>query len=194
MEDVERPLTVLLADDLEGGFTELVRVHAGSVHTFLHRLTGSTFDADDLGQETLLRAYAALKSYPPQRRRDLQVRTWLLTISANVWRNHVRTRSRRPNAAYQLDDAPDTLVDGSPGPEEHAANAEQRRRLVAALAELPERHRIPVVLRHVLGLSYAEVAQVQGCPVGTAKAHVARGVSGLRLILGDNEAPEGVTT
>ena len=189
-----QPLTALLADDLEGGFTELVRVYAGPVHAFLHRVTGSTFDADDLGQETLLRAYSALKGYPPERRRDLQVRTWLLTIATNVWRNHVRTRSRRPDIVYRLDDAPDTWVDGAPGPEEHAANVEQRRRLVAALTELPERHRVPVVLRHIVGLSYAEVAQVQGCPVGTAKAQVARGVSGLRLLLGDDETPEEVTT
>ncbi|ASW57371.1 RNA polymerase sigma factor [Plantactinospora sp. KBS50] len=186
-------LTTLLAEDVDAGFTELVRIHASTVHAYLHRVSGSAADADDLGQDTLLRAYTALRTYPPQRRRDLHVRTWLLTIATNVWRNHVRTRTRRPDTVARLDEAAGAWADDAPGPEEHAANAEQRRRLVIALTELPERHRIPVVLRHIVGLSYAEVAQVQGCPVGTAKAQVARGVVSLRSLLGDTDSPEEVT-
>ncbi|GHE15595.1 hypothetical protein GCM10010339_90760 [Streptomyces alanosinicus] len=76
-----------------------------------------------------------------------------------------------------------------PGPEEFASHADDRRRLIAALAELSEKHRISVVLRHVVGMSYAEVAEVQGCPVGTAKAQVSRAVGELRQLLAAAAVP-----
>ncbi|MGW1666948.1 RNA polymerase sigma factor [Streptomyces microflavus] len=183
MSDMAEQLTDLLAEDLDGGFTELVRVHAKSVHAFLLRVTGSAAEADDLGQDTFLRAYTALQGYPPERRRALSPRAWLLTIAANVWRNHVRASVRRPVSAMRVDDARDAWPDARPGPAERALNADERTRLVAVLSELPEHHRIPVVLRHVVGMSYAEVAQVQGCPVGTAKAQVSRGMSDLRRLM-----------
>ncbi|MFD8686689.1 RNA polymerase sigma factor [Streptomyces sp. NPDC059651] len=188
MEDEAEQLTELLARDLDGGFTELVRVHARAVHLFLLRVTGSAAEADDLGQDTFLRAYTALQGYSGPRRRELRPRAWLLTIAANVWRNHVRTSMRRPVSAMRVEDAEDMWSDGRPGPEERASTAEDRDLLVAALSELPEIHRVPVVLRHVMGMSYAEVAQVQGCPVGTAKAQVSRGLGNLRRLLEPREA------
>ncbi|MET7507351.1 RNA polymerase sigma factor [Streptomyces albidoflavus] len=186
-------LTELLAGDLDGGFTELVRVHARGVHAFLYRVSGSAAEADDLGQDTFLRAYTALQGYSPQRRRELRPRAWLMTIAANVWRNHVRSSVRRPVSALRVDDAEDTWCDTGPGPAERALNTDDRGRLVAALSELPEHQRIPVVLRHVIGMSYAEVAQVQGCPVGTAKAQVSRGMADLRRLLTPQELKEATT-
>ena len=75
------------------------------------------------------------------------------------------------------------LVDGSDGPEQLAIRADDRERLAALVAELPERHRLPIVLRHVAGLSYPELATVLGCPVGTAKARVSRGAQALRDLM-----------
>ncbi|MFG3706428.1 RNA polymerase sigma factor [Micromonospora sp. NPDC047670] len=183
MDELAEQLTDLLAQDLDAGFTELVRVHARAVHAFLLRVSGSAAEADDLGQDAFLRAYTALQGYPPERRRALQPRAWLMTIAANVWRNHVRSSSRRPLSVMRVDDAPDMWSDADPGPAECALNADDRGRLVAALSRLPEYYRVPVVLRHVVGMSYAEVAQIQGCPVGTAKAQVSRGMSDLRRLL-----------
>ncbi|CAL9392236.1 RNA polymerase sigma factor [Streptomyces sp. Tu 3180] len=184
MDDKAEQLTDLLAVDLEAGFTELVRVHAGAVHAFLYRVSGSFTEADDLGQDTFLRAYTALQGYAAARRRELRPRAWLMTIASNVWRNHVRTRTRRPvTAGPPVEETLDAWPDRTPGPEERAATAEDRARLVTALSALPERHRIPVVLHHVIGMSYAEVAEVQGCAVGTAKAQVSRGLGHLRRLL-----------
>ncbi|MEU6062863.1 RNA polymerase sigma factor [Streptomyces sp. NPDC047097] len=183
MDDVAEQLTDLLATDLDDGFTELVRVHARAVHAFLLRVSGSAAEADDLGQDTFLRAYTALQGYSPQRRRELRPRAWLMTIAANVWRNHVRTSVRRPVSVMQVEDTQDSWSDMRPGPEESAVMADDRGRLVVALSKLPEKHRVPVVLRHVVGMSYAEVAEVQGCPVGTAKAQVSRGLGSLRRLL-----------
>ncbi|BAJ31632.1 MULTISPECIES: RNA polymerase sigma factor [Kitasatospora] len=193
MDDVAEQLTELLAADLDGGFTELVRVHARAVHAFLLRVSGSPAEADDLGQDAFLRAYVALQGYSPERRRELRPRAWLMTIAANVWRNHVRGSVRRPVSPVPVEEAAATWSDTAPGPAERAEHGEDRDRLVAALSELPDHHRVPVVLRHVIGLSYAEVAQVQGCPVGTAKAQVSRGMGDLRRLLGAQEDLKEVT-
>ncbi|MFE6691553.1 RNA polymerase sigma factor [Streptomyces sp. NPDC057743] len=194
MDEVAEQLTDLLATDLDDGFTELVRTHARGVHAFLLRVSGSSAEADDLGQDTFLRAYTALQTYSPERRRTLRPRAWLMTIAANVWRNHVRTNTRRPASVMQIDDAEDILSAAEPGPAERALNADDRGRLIAALSELPEHYRIPVVLRHVVGMSYVEVAHVQGCPVGTAKAQVSRGMWGLRRLLAPDDELREVTT
>lgn len=194
-EKAEQQLTELLAADLDSGFTELVRVYERAVYALLLRVSGSATEADDLGQDAFLRAYTALQGYAPERRRELKLRAWLMTIAANVWRNHVRTCTRRPApAGVRVEDAVDAWTDGGPGPAERAALAEDRRCLVAALLELPEHHRIAVVLRHVVGMSYAEVADVQGCAVGTVKAQVSRGLKRLRQLLeSDTSLLEEVT-
>lgn len=185
MDDkAEQQLTELLAADLDGGFTELVRVHGRAVYTFLFRVCGSATEADDLGQDAFLRAYTALRGYAPERRRELKPRAWLLAVAANVWRNHVRTRTRRPAlAGMPVEDVAGSWTDHSAGPEERAELADDRGRLVTALLQLSEQQRIAVVLRHVMGMSYAEVAEVQGCPVGTVKAQVSRGLRSLRRLL-----------
>jgi len=195
MDETAELIPDLLAKDLDDGFTELVRVHAGVVYAFLRRVSGSAADADDLGQETFLRAYTALQEYPPDRLRALRPRAWLLTIAANAWRNHVRSRVRRPESPLVTHDAAEIWPDAAPGPAELAATADDRRRLVAALQELPESHRACVVLRHIVGLSYAELAEIQGSPVGTVKAHVSRGVDSLRQLLSPSSVagPEEVS-
>ena len=180
MDGTTLPLTELLATDLDDGFTELVRTQAAAVRSVLLRLSGSAREADDLGQDTFLRAYTALRDYSPQRRRELQPRAWLLTIAANVWRNHLRTVTRRPTTADGVQPAEIDLPDRAPGPEQRALDGAQRDQLVSALAELPEHHRLPVVLRHVGELSYQEVAQILESPVGTVKAQVSRGLAALR--------------
>ncbi|WP_260610170.1 RNA polymerase sigma factor [Streptomyces sp. WAC06614] len=182
-------LTERLAVDLDDGFTELVRVHATAVRAFLFRVTGSAAEADDLGQDTFLRAYTALRGYSPARRRALRPRAWLMTIAANVWRNHVRAGVRRPVSATTVEDACQAWPDDRPGPEERAYHAEDRGRLVSALTELPENPRVAVVLRHVVGLSYGEIAEAQGCPVGTVKAQVSRGIGSLRQLLEAEDPP-----
>ncbi|MCX4680608.1 RNA polymerase sigma factor [Streptomyces sp. NBC_01433] len=182
-------VTARLAVDLDDGFTELVRVHATAVRAFLLRVTGSATEADDLGQDTFLRAYTALQGYSPQRRRELRPRAWLMTIAANAWRNHVRSGVRRPVSATPVEDVCQAWPDRSPGPDERADTAFDRHRLVSALTELPENPRVAVVLRHIVGLSYQEIAEAQGCPVGTVKAQVSRGIGSLRQLMATEDPP-----
>ena len=111
----------------------------------------------------------------------LALRPWLATIARNLARNRLR---RRPPPSRPLEDGDgQPLAVAAPAAAEPAQVAErvQERELLAALlASLPRHWREAVVLRHVEGLPYAEVAEVLGRPVGTVKTHVHRGVRQLR--------------
>jgi RNA polymerase sigma factor (sigma-70 family) len=168
-----------LADDLDAGYGEFVRAHATAVYSTALRLSGSPADAEDLAQETFIRAYKALRRFDAERVLVLESRPWLLTITVNLWRNSLRRASRRPRETGAPH--PD-VADRRRGPEAAAEATEDSQFLVDLLRELPEHHRVPVVLRHVVGLSYPEIAVVLECPVGTAKSNVARGLEALRAL------------
>jgi RNA polymerase sigma-70 factor (ECF subfamily) len=180
------PLTLRLSRDVDGAFAEVVSSLEGAVFTTALRVSGARQDAEDLAAETFLRAYAALRRYPPARIEELQLRPWLLTICLNLWRNQVRAASRRPQRVPRPSPDPPELPAPGESPEDHAERRHQADRLAGLLVQLPDRQRIAVVLRHVVGLSYAEVAEVVGCPESTAKSHVRRGVGQLRFLLGDD--------
>ncbi|MCM2388370.1 RNA polymerase sigma factor [Streptomyces sp. CWNU-1] len=183
MGEMAGALPERLAADLDQGFAELVQAQATGIRTYLLRLTGATAEAEDLTQDTFLRAYVALQNYSPARRRALRPRAWLMSIATNVWRNDIRNKSRRPVSAGRVEGAGDIWPDDRPGPDERALTSADRKVLVDALVQLPERYRVAIVLRHVAGMSYAEIAEVQDCPVGTVKAQVSRGLTGLRALL-----------
>jgi RNA polymerase sigma factor (sigma-70 family) len=152
-------------------FPRLVRTHTGDVWTTALRLTGSKEDAEDLVQEVFTSAWSAMQSWPAERFTELRPRPWLVTITLNAWRNGLRTASRRPRTAPLLDhDAAAPQID-------HLDEAE---RLAELVAHLPEAYRAPVVLRHVVGLSYSDIAAALDCPPGTVKAQVSRGLALLR--------------
>lgn len=170
-----------LGDDVEAAFPDVVAAYQHAVFTTALRVSGCQEDAADIAAEAFLRAYAALRAYPPERLGQLQLRPWLLTIVLNLLRNEARSAGRRP-AQVGLE-AWDPVADGGEGPEDHAQRHDGQSRLGALLSELPDTQRTAVVLRHVVGLPYAEMAVVMGCPEGTAKSHVARGLDRLRALL-----------
>jgi len=173
-------LPLRLSQNLEEAFPDVVAAYDRAVFTTALRMSGHPEDAADAAAEAFLRAYTALRSYPPARIGQLQLRPWLLTIVLNLVRNDARAASRRP-AQVVLDGA--GPADRREGPEEQASRHDGQARLGCLLAELPEVQRTAVVLRHVVGLPYAELAVVMGCPEGTAKSHVARGVQRLRALI-----------
>lgn len=181
--DVVAPadLLIALADDLDGGFAELVRTYQHVVYSVALRVSGGApAEAEDLSAEAFLRAYRALRGYDRSRRLALQPRAWLLTIMLNTWRNSVRSASRRP--AQMLWAEPPERPAPGPSVEQEAENAETRRHLAELLALLPVGQRTAVVLRHVGGLSIAEIATVMSVPEGTAKSHTSRGLHRLRQL------------
>lgn len=138
------------------------------VFTTALRLSPTPADAEELAQETFVRAYWALRGYDAERTAALALRPWLARIAVNLCRNAARDRSRRPVTTV--------LVDGS---HPHAGDASDGIGWQALLAGLPERQRAAVVLRHVQGLPYAEIAIVLGVPAGTVKSDVHRALATL---------------
>lgn len=164
-----------LAADLDGTFPEVVVALQADLHSGLRRLTGNPADADDLTQEAFIRAYLALQGYEPRRIRDLRLRGWIWTIALNLGRNHARDRARRP---VPLEVEPVPIHD--PEPPDTAAWDER-------LAGLSVAQRRAVVLRHVVGLDYAEIAAATGRAEGTVKSDVHRGLDKLRTIMEDEQ-------
>lgn len=159
-----------LADDLDGSFPDLVVAVRDDLYSGLRRLHGP--EAEDLAQEALIRAYRALSEYDAQRIRTLRLRPWLWTIALNLGRNHARDRARRPQPVAFEDRHPVT----DPEPADTVAWDQWLGRLSAD-------QRRAVVLRHVVDLSYAEIAEATGRPEGTVKADVSRGLARLRTIV-----------
>jgi RNA polymerase sigma factor (sigma-70 family) len=175
-------LPLRLSVDLEEAFPDVVAGYEQAVYTTALRMTGGRAeDAADVAAEAFLRAYTALRSYPAERIGQLQLRPWLLTIVLNLLRNEARAASRRP--LHVGLDAWSIPADGQESPEDQAQRHDGQARLGALLTELPDTQRTAVVLRHVVGLPYAEMAVVMGCPEGTAKSHVARGLQRLRALI-----------
>jgi RNA polymerase sigma factor (sigma-70 family) len=167
-----------LATDVDAAFPTFVAHHQDLVYGVALRLTGRSTDAEELAQDAFVRAYRALKGYPAERVRELRPRGWLATIVTNLGRD--RRRRRRP-ATVGLEAAGETPApDARSGPHAVLERRESARAWRARLEALPRRYRDAVALRHVDGLSYAELASVLGRPMGTVKSDVYRGVRMLR--------------
>ena len=176
-------LQTQLAEDVDAHFERLMLAYQGPLYAFAWRLSGNPQDAEEVVQDAFVRAYRALKGYPGERIRELALRPWLYQIALNVFRNRVRGRRLEtvPMDPAPGDDDYQELSDyGQDSPETAAVESEVRGELAALLAALPERYRAAVILRFVQGLSYAEMAEVLGQPVGTIKANVHRGIRWLR--------------
>ena len=155
----------------------MVHDHQDRLYALGYALTGNRHDAEEVAQDTLLRAYRALVRYPPERVRELKQRAWLHRIAVNVARN----RYRRPGP--RLVELNGSEPSHASGPEEDVIMRAEIDELAARVAGLPLRYREAVVLRHVHELSYAEAAEALGQPVGTVKANVHRG---LKMLRGEN--------
>ena len=155
-------------------FERMVHEHQDRLYALGYALTGNRHDAEEVAQDTLLRAYRALVTYAPERIRDLKQRPWLHRIAVNVARN--RYRGLRP----RIVELNGSEQDVAPGPEAQAVRRSQLDDVAASLAALPARYREAVVLRFVQDLSYAEVAEALGQPLGTVKSNVHRALKMLR--------------
>ncbi|HEX3538960.1 MAG TPA: RNA polymerase sigma factor [Acidimicrobiales bacterium] len=180
---VTSDLTARLSCDLDGVFAEVVEEFQVAVYTTALRIAGHAGDAEDLAAETFLRAYSALRGYSADRIAGLHLRPWLITICLNQWRNQVRAASRRvalaPPPTWDVADQ----AAGGESPSSRVEHRDDAEQLTRALRQLPPKTQIAVVLRHIVGLSPAEIAEVLGCPEGTARSHVSRGLDRLRTLL-----------
>lgn len=167
--DSELVLRCLTHDDT-AAFGELVRLHQSAVRGFLRHLTrGDHAWADDLAQETFLRAYRELKRY----RGASRLETWLLGIAFNLFRNDRRRRREAP-----LDERTPEPVAPETGP-----LSDLRQDLAGALARLPDDQQLALRLSLHHSLTHEEIASTTGWPLGTVKTHLSRGKDRLQELL-----------
>jgi len=163
-------------DDL-GDFEKEAVSHLPTLLAVSSRLTRSSVESEDLVQDTLLKALRAREHFTP----GSNMRAWLLRILTNTFIN----RYRRGGLERSVLDGPDAdpLADGWIGastmeamrdPESRALRALLEREIVTALDELPEEFRLAVVLSDVEELSYKEISEIMGCPIGTVMSRLHR--------------------
>lgn len=166
-------------------FDEIVRRYQDCVYRYIVRMTGPGPDAEDLAQETFVRAFGAIGSFEGR----ASLRTWLLRIATNKCIDH-RRRSRKPTTTpTHLSDlaAPDgtplDIPDTAPGPSDLLERDELGGIIGAAVDHLPDKLRAVLILFDVEGLAYEEIAQVLQVPVGTVKSRLFHARESLRLAL-----------
>ncbi len=175
----DETLAARLAADLDATFESLVAAHEDRLFSIALRVLGDRRDAEEAAQDAFVRAYRALDGYDAARIRDLRLRPWLATIVVNVCRNRARVRRVR-TVELAFDPGAEPAADP-------LTTSDIREAWAGLLAGLPPAQRTAVVLRHVDGLSYAEMAQALGRPEGTLKAQVHRGLATLREAFLANE-------
>jgi RNA polymerase sigma-70 factor (ECF subfamily) len=157
-------------------FAELVRRYQRAVYRVAHGLTRNPSDADDVAQETFVRAYQALGRF----RVGEPLYPWLARITINLAFSLHRRRRRRPEAPLEplLEAGRQWGVEDDPG--ERLDQEERRRRLLGALAKLRPEHQAVLVLRVTQDLSYDEIAKALSVPIGTVMSRLARARAELR--------------
>lgn len=170
----------------EDRFTTLVLPHLDALHYAAMRLTRDEGTAEDLVQETFLRAYRALH----QLTQEESCRAWLMKIMTNIWLNQRQKRGRE-GLMVDIDELDLSPEDVAPwgqqripeAPERAASRKQFCEDLDQAMHQLPEAFRIVVMLADVEGLSYREVAETLQCPIGTVMSRLYRARQLLRKAL-----------
>jgi RNA polymerase sigma-70 factor (ECF subfamily) len=161
----------------DDAFESIVKRHERLVASVAWRLGAPREDIDDLTSEVFLKIYRNLRDYEPR----LPFASWLYRIAVN----HVLDHQRRRRADRARDELSDTLA--APGAEAPDVLQARRRvdRLRLALAEVPEKYRVPVFLLHVEERSIEEISGILGLPAGTVKTRLHRGRARLEAIIRD---------
>jgi RNA polymerase sigma-70 factor (ECF subfamily) len=167
-----------LASDLDRAFPDLVHATSDGIYSGALQLTRNRHDAEDVVQETFVRVYRALDTYPPERIRTIDLKPWMWTITLNLCRNRARSRARRPESPPDFDRA-----GGAPDPADEAVSRTDLAVWRARLAHLPGPQRTATVLRHVVGLTYDEIASATGRTSSTSRSDVRRGLANLRTLI-----------
>jgi RNA polymerase sigma-70 factor, ECF subfamily len=159
-------------------FRVLVERHARPVFRLAFRMTGNEIDAEDMVQETFLKAWKQIARFDGR----ASFGTWLHRICANCSLDHIRARKRKQDLQVGNDPLAQ-MATGTPSPERLAASSQVTAILSSALEELSEMERAAFVLRHYEGLSIEQISAALGVQRGAAKHSVFRAVQKLRRAL-----------
>ncbi|HEV2913042.1 MAG TPA: sigma-70 family RNA polymerase sigma factor [Pyrinomonadaceae bacterium] len=182
-------LVVRAIDGREDGFEELVRRYQRPIAAYVYRMVGDYDAALDLTQEVFIKVYASLERY----RSEYKFSTWIYKIAHNAAVDHLRRYSTREQSltgevegsAYDL-----PIESDKPTPEEESERRERRAEIEAVVDQLPRAYRELIVLRHSHDLSYDEIAEVTGLPLGTVKNRLFRA----REVMREHFLQRGITS
>lgn len=190
--DIDAELVARVQRGDKRAFDLLVLKYQRKIMRLLSRMVRDPSEVEDVAQEAFIKAYRAL----PQFRGDSAFYTWLYRIAINTARNWQVANARRPSTpnAIETEDgetfsAIDTLTDIST-PESVLASRQIVDTVNAAIHTLPEDLRTAIVLREIEGMSYEDIAQSMGCPIGTVRSRIFRAreaiAAQLRPVLGSD--------
>lgn len=182
-ENMEVPNILKLDDDFslikrfidgeEDTFNELVRRHKEKVRNIVYLTLNDRDIVDDISQDVFITVYRSLKSF----RFESQFTTWLYRITVNKCKDHLRRKSiRRIVLPFR-----DTQED--PGYEISPESTNTKEIVRNAISRLPDKMRIPLILKDIEGFSYQEIAETMQCEIGTVKSRIFRAREGLKKIL-----------
>jgi len=177
-----------------GAYDLLVLKYQHKVVKLVMRYLRDPADAEDVAQEAFIKAYRAL----PQFRGESAFYTWLYRIAVNTAKNYLATQGRRAPTSTEADaEEAETFSDADQlrdinTPESMLMSKQIAETVNAAMAVLPEELRTAITLREIEGLSYEEIAEMMGCPIGTVRSRIFRAreaiAAKLRPLL---DTPEG---
>jgi RNA polymerase sigma-70 factor (ECF subfamily) len=163
-------------------FEALVLRYQGKIVNYASAMTRDASDAEDVAQETFIRAYRSLNKF----RGDSSFKTWLYRIATNVARTHLGRRARQSRlAGHSLDDDTQALLasDVPSGETNIETTVIARDAINHALAVLPDKLRVAIILRDIEGLDYKEITRITGSPIGTIESRIFRARRALRPLL-----------
>jgi RNA polymerase sigma-70 factor (ECF subfamily) len=173
----------------EEALTELVMSQQNYVYSIAMGIFRNPEDAADAAQDAFLHLFRVLPSY----RGETRFTTWLYRVVVNLCYDELRRRKRRP---APTEDGEETLARmretaAWADPEQDATRAETQARVRAALGQLDEPYRLPLILYYFEELKYREIAEITGLPLNTVKSHIFRGKARLaRILTGPADAEE----
>jgi RNA polymerase sigma-70 factor (ECF subfamily) len=166
-------LVISAISGLEGSFEELVRRYQRPISAYVYRMVGDYESALDLTQEIFIKVYNSLRRY----RSEFKFSTWIYKIAHNSAVDHLRrtaTREQSIITGTESDSFELPIESGRLSPEEESERKERRIEIEAVIRTLPGNYRELVILRHSQDLTYEEIVEVTGLPLGTVKNRLFR--------------------
>ena len=166
-------LVASAARGLEGSFEELVNRYQRPISAFVYRMVGDYDAALDLTQEIFIKVYASLSRYRP----EFKFSTWIYKIAHNAAIDHLRrtsSRERSLSVGTETDNYELPLESEGLTPEQQSEREERRGEIESVVRSLPTAYRELIVLRHSQDLTYEEIVDVTGLPLGTVKNRLFR--------------------
>jgi RNA polymerase sigma-70 factor (ECF subfamily) len=173
----------------ESAFEELVRRYQRPIASYVYRMVGDYDAALDLTQEVFIKVYNSLARY----RSEFKFSTWIYKIAHNTAIDHLRRHSVRDQIMTSGTDGSrsETAIESRRlTPEQESEREERRSEIESVVQTLPAAYRELIVLRHSHDLSYDEIAEVTGLPLGTVKNRLFRAREAMRDLL----VPRGITS